>query len=271
MRILPINNFCNTKKQSADNPLKKTITQSFGHHKDFHRLMQDYEVTASSYFRRGSFYGSPCEKFTDIIDALKLFFKRKMSVKNPPKTMLIGGIGQSQEPFSLLAVIKNLIGKKKLEKILDLNIVDLQSKPAEKELFYQSFYDSYGKPRYVSDSFIIEDNPEHGCGRLNKYRVCDEIYNYLSSVYSNETKSQWETRLQDAVKTLPDESIDIVSINNTIGYVNNYEEGMDIVKNIYRALKTGGIFITDPEYRQFRNVFSPEVSDEIYEGIYRKK
>jgi ubiquinone/menaquinone biosynthesis C-methylase UbiE len=46
---------------------------------------------------------------------------------------------------------------------------------------------------------------------------------------------------------------------------------MDVLKNIYRILKSGGIFITDPEYRKFLLVFTPQLADEIYPGIYQKK
>jgi hypothetical protein len=36
-------------------------------------------------------------------------------------------------------------------------------------------------------------------------------------------------------------------------------------------MKPGGVFITDPQNRYFCEVFSPDICDEIYPGIYRKK
>ena len=270
MQVSPItrSNFVNYNNSKAKNASGFNV--NFGHHPDFKKLMQDYEVTASSYFRRGSFYGSPCKEFADVISTLKQFFNEKMNLQNGKINMLIGGIGNSEEPFSMLAVIKNLIGENKIKDVLNLFTVDLQSRPEKKELKWQSFYSGL-KPDFVPDSFVKETSDEYGYKWVGKYRVCDEIFQYLSEAYDNHANSKWETRIQDAVKEYPDNSLDIVSINNTIGYIMDYEEGMSVLRNVLRSLKSGGVFITDPDYRKFRQIFSPEVSDEIYPGIYKKK
>lgn len=265
MKILPINNLQYVNNKNS----KTTYKPSFTHHPDFLKLQHEYEICASSYFRRGSFYGSPSDKFIDIVKALEKVFD-KDSLKGKKK-MLIGGIGESQEPFSLLAVIKSFINHKHLRQVVDTNIIDLQSRPGKTELIYQSYYDGYGRPNYVPESFVQQETTAHGLSRVMKYRVCDEILNYLSSVYNNPQKSKWESKIQDAVKEYPDNSFDIISVNNTIGYITDFSEGMDVLKNIYRILKSGGIFITDPEYRKFLLVFTPKLADEIYPGIYQKK
>ena len=270
MQILPINNYVNNKNASIKK--QKWTCVNFCHHPDFIELKRKYNtnIIASSYFRRGGFYGRPCKEFADVIDSLKLFFNEKMNPdKNNKVRMMIGGIAYSQEPFSILAVVKHIIGSNKLDEVLDLNIVDLQSKPSKQQLFLQSFYEYNQKPDFVPTSFVREDITEHGYKR-HRYRVKDDIVKYLLDVYNNPEKAKWETRIQDAINEYPDNSFDVVSVNNTLGYILDFQVVMFVVKNIYKMLKPNGIFITDPDYSSYKKVFSPEVSKEIYPGIYQK-
>ena len=92
--------------------------------------------------------------------------------------MLIAGIGNSQEPFSHLAVIKN-ITQKPLKDILDLHIIDLQNKPNSIKLYIQSFYDRKCAPVYAPDSFTETQKYRKYLGLNPKYRVNDEIFEYL--------------------------------------------------------------------------------------------
>ena len=241
------------------------------HHPDFYKLNQD-SVLASSYFRRGGWYGSPCDDFIYVIKALKIvfhsglfsFFKEYEKVK-----MLVGGIGESQEPFSLLATVKNLIGNEKISDLLDMHTVDLQGQPTESTLFKQSFYDSVGEPRFVKSSFVEDDAVQYDLPSYVSHRVSDEIFEYLSDVYNNHEKAKWQTRIQDALKEYPDRDFDVVSINNTLIYVKE-EERIDCVKNIFRVLRMGGIFISDNRPEGYKEVFTPENSVEIYPGIFQK-
>ncbi len=260
MQVLPINNFSNQNRISG--------SPCFKHHPDFLELQKKYEVTASNYFRRGGFYGSASEKFADVIDTLKLFFNDNMKTKI---SMLIGGIAESQEPYSILAVIKSLIGKKEIKNVVDLYTIDLQSKPEEKILKWQSFYDDRWAPRYVPESFVMEKTINYGYKYQNRYRVKPDIYKYLSSVYNNPDKAKWETRIQDEIKNFPDEKFNIISMNNTLGYLIDYKLIMDTVEEIQKKLKPGGVFITDPHITDYHEVFSPDICDEIYPGIYKKK
>lgn len=263
MQILPINTYNQNiyyKKQKGQN-----IT--FCDHPDFTALQRKYDITASIFFRRGGYYGGPNKAFADVIDTLKLFFNRQ--TKNQV-SMLIGGIAESQEPYSMLAVIKNLIGKKKFKKVLDLHTIDLQSKPSEDALFLQSFYDCPWKPEYATESFEREETIDYGHEHMGSYRVKPDIYKYLSSVYNNPEKAKWETRIQDSIKEYPDETFDIISVNNTLIYIFDYALRIKTVKDIFDKLKPNGVFITDPHMTEYQEVFSPDVCDEIYPGIYRK-
>ena len=72
-------------------------------HSDFYKISNhNLWLSASSYFRRGVVLGSN-EGFNDVIKIFSLLFNEKNDDK---KSMLIVGIGHSQEPFSYLAVIK---------------------------------------------------------------------------------------------------------------------------------------------------------------------
>ena len=108
-----------------------------------------------------------------------------------PQKMLIAGIGNSQEPFSYLAVIKDLFQNKKLTEVLDLHTIDLQSKPKDEKLKLDSFLDfgNCSGPEYAKSSFLEDDALKYGGFYFQKYRVIDEIFNYLKSVYENKNKA----------------------------------------------------------------------------------
>ena len=257
----------NTDRKNAYSQKQNRENVNFCHHPDFIALEKKYEIIASNYFRRGGYYGSACEQFSDVINTLKLFFDKNMKNK---VTMLIGGIAKSQEPYSMLAVIKSLIGGKRINNVLDLYTIDLQSKPDEKTILLQSFYDTPWEPDFVPGSFVQEKTVKYGYKRLHRYKVKHDIYKYLSSVYNNPNKALWETRIQEGIKDYSDEKFDIISVNNTLGYICDYETRMQTVRNIFDKLKPNGIFITDPHITQYQEVFSPDVCDEIYPGIYKK-
>ena len=254
--------------------IKPQQNMCFKAHPEFYRLAQNFNVTASSYFRRGTLYGAPSAKFADIVDVLKLFFKRgifKKKIKEPIK-MLIVGVASSQEPFSNLAVIKSFIGKKQLSDVLDLHIIDLQSKPSNKKLFNNSYYDGLNDIDYAESSFIEDPKvfTSFGFPLQRKYRVNDEIYNYLKSVYANRDKSMWDTRVQDGIKDIDDGSFDIISINNTLGYIQDTDERVDVLKDVFRSLKKGGVFITDLHYKA-SEIGGENNYNQIKEGIFRKR
>ena len=258
MKIQSINSCYNyIRKPSVD-----SNRPGFTAHPDFNILSKNYAITASSYFRRGAFYGSPCDEFKDVISALIKVFNT-----DGKKRMLISGIGHSQEPFSMLAVVKNILCDRPIKKNLDLHIVDLQSKPDDKALFEHSFFDGY-EPKFVPSSFVRENATNYGINKCLRWRVTDDIFKYLKSVYNNPQKSKWDTPIQEAIKTYPDETFDVISINNTLGYIKNTDTIEETLKEIVRVMKPGGIFITDT-YKYYRGVLIGKTK-EIYPGIYQK-
>ena len=238
---------------------------TFKAHPEFKELAKKYNVKASSYFRRGQFYGSPSDEFVDVIYCLRdIFYKKNQFIRN----MLIAGIGESQEPFSLLVVIKAMLEKKSIKENLDLKIVDMQSKPTEKKLFSQSYFNCGYEPRYMLSSFIKDSGDKYGLDYYKEYRVNDEIFEFLNDTYKNRKNSYWNSRIQDVIKDIPSETMDIVSINNTLGYIKDENVIKETINHIFRVLKKGGIFITDP-YSNFKDVCIDK-SKEIYQGIFKK-
>lgn len=277
----PIISQQSVNKDSLNKP-QNTKCISFRHHPDFEILSSVHQYPLSSlYFRRGNFIDGveATKDFPNVINALTSYFKQLLSsnhnfADNKVK-MFIGGVARSQEPFSLLAVIKSLIGMKKLDDILDLHTVDLLSQPCPDQLLYDSYCDTW-VPRYAKTSFIEDNGENHGIGSWMRYRVNDEIFDYVSKIYNNKNNAKWEQRIQDVVKEYSSGSFDIISVNNTLLYIKRYNNELDtVIENIYRILKPGGIFITDNDrtldcYKNLCKIFNPENSVEIYPGIYKK-
>lgn len=238
---------------------------TFKAHPEFEILSNGYNVTASSFFRHSQYYGSPDIEFNDIKNVLSKAFQHK---SKKPKKILIAGIGNSQEPFSFLAVIHNILGKTPLKKGVDMYFVDLQSQPSKENLFRHSFYDSPGTPAFAPESFVKDSNNNIITNFI--YRVKDEIYKYLWKVYSNSNKSLWETRIQDAIKHFPEEQFDIISMNNIIGYIEKAQERNEVFKHAFRCLKKDGILITDP-YKNYLGTYPGLTGmQECAEGIFKK-
>ena len=267
MRISAVNTYYPgllANKINVQNP-------SFTHHKDYDDMCWkhgvnpegEYVANASSYFRRGHYYGSPIDSYQDVIDTFRQVFKDRKY----PKSMLVVGIADSQEPYSYLASIKEVVGWRPLNKTLDLHIVDLKSKPNDYEVYRSSFFDNDCVPRFARSSFVKDKN-------IESYKVNSEIYKYLTDTYDNEQKSKWETRIQDASSQYPPESFDIISIHNVLPYIKDRsgQEGIDsTLENLYISLKPGGILIADPYHKEYSvssEIFN--IMEEIYDGIYRK-
>ena len=261
--ISPIysSNICSTYS-----PKLRKQSPSFTSHPDLEKLSQDYNVTASSYFRRGEMYGCPSNKFSDVVNVLDKVFDDTTQKKN----MLIIGVADSQEPFSYLAVINEKVNGKALEDCLDLNTIDLQSKPLRSDLLKDSFYDTPFFPDYAKRSFQ-NDMIGQGIYTHCHYRVKDNIFNFLNNTYNDPQKSKWDTRVQEAIKEYPDNKFDVVSANNILPYITPEQDIVDTIKEIKRTLKPNGYFITDPTKFSYMN--EPGVMDnlkEVSQGIYQK-
>lgn len=247
-------------------PLKPQSTPvSFQAHPDFDILEKKYDVTASSFFRRGPIYGGANEQFIDVLNIFKELFSEK---NDKPKKMLLAGIGNSQEPFSYLAVIKSLTKGQNLSDVLDLNIVDLQSQPEKEQLFRNSYYDAGYQPKFAFSSFVY-DHSENDIS-FSRYRIKDDIFEYLNSTYKDKNKSKFDSRIQEAILECKNEEYDVISINNTLPYIKDENERIKTTQNVHRILKQGGIYITDPLLNFLEEANISDKFQKIGWGIYKK-
>ncbi len=260
MKILPI---VSNNIYSKNNKYNKNTCSSpaFSHHPDFDRLIKEYPLCASGYFRRHYVSLEPSKYFTDILNV----FKKVFNSGNIKKLLLIG-IGNSQEPFSYLSTIKQLKKDKPIDSFLDLHILDLQSKPDKKKLFQDSYTVDECFPDYAKDSFVYD--PEHSEWSFNRYRVTDDLFKFLYYTYNNPLKSKWETRVQEGITTYPKEDFDIISVNNVLFYL-DLKEIYPTIENIYKALKIGGYIITeDDKFFCESNIYNK--LERVAEGIFKK-
>ena len=215
-------------------------------HPTFYELIKRCgTLTHSCFFRRGLCCAGANEAFQQVIN---LFFKMFNNNDNTLKNMLIAGVGQSQEPFSYLAVIKEIIGEKRLEDVLELNTIDLQAKPPKDILFEHAFLLENEEPAFAKSSFIQDKFVKGLWTIIRGYRLNNNIFNYLSHTYNNKQKALWGTRLQDEIVSYPTEIFDVVSVNNVVGYINDDEEYYKTLKNLHRIIKPNGYIITDFEF-----------------------
>lgn len=185
--------------------------------------------------------------------------------------MLIVGIGRSQEPFSYLASIKELIKDKKLKDVLNLQTVDLQAKPTKNILLSCTHYGGFwGKEPIFAKSSFIKYAQMYGDTVLQTgFRVNDEIFDYLYKTYNN--KSKWATRIQDDIKNYPDNSFDVLSMNNVLGYIEDDDEYYSTIKNMPRIVKPNGFIITDTICENlFQKVGVDKMLTKISAGIFKK-
>lgn len=239
-------------------------------HPDFYEISQyNFSLRASSFFRRGVVLGET-SYFKDVIDVFSTLFNKNT---NDKKSILIVGIGRSQEPFSYLASIKELIKDKKLKDVLNLQTVDLQAKPTKNILLSCTHYGGFwGKePMFAKSSFIKYAQMYGDTVLQTGFRVNDEIFDYLYKTYNNKSKSKWATRIQDDIKNYPDNSFDVLSMNNVLGYIEDDDEYYSTIKNMPRIVKPNGFIITDTICENlFQKVGVDKMLTKISDGIFKK-
>lgn len=239
-------------------------------HPDFYEISQyNLSLRALSFFRRGVVLGET-SYFKDVIDVFSTLFNKNT---NDKKSILIVGIGRSQEPFSYLASIKELIKDKKLKDVLNLQTVDLQAKPTKNILLSCTHYGGFwGKePMFAKSSFIKYAQMYGDTVLQTGFRVNDEIFDYLYKTYNNKSKSKWATRIQDDIKNYPDNSFDVLSMNNVLGYIEDDDEYYSTIKNMPRIVKPNGFIITDTICENlFQKVGVDKMLTKISAGIFKK-
>ena len=239
-------------------------------HPDFYEISQyNLSFRASSFFRRGVVLGET-SYFKDVIDVFSTLFNKNT---NDKKSILIVVIWRSQEPFSYLASIKELIKDKKLKDVLNLQTVDLQAKPTKNILLSCTHYGGFwGKePMFAKSSFIKYAQMYGDTVLQTGFRVNDEIFDYLYKTYNNKSKSKWATRIQDDIKNYPDNSFDVLSMNNVLGYIEDDDEYYSTIKNMPRIVKPNGFIITDTICENlFQKVGVDKMLTKISAGIFKK-
>lgn len=239
-------------------------------HPDFYEISQyNLSLRASSFFRRGVVLGET-SYFKDVIDVFSTLFNKNT---NDKKSILIVGIGRSQEPFSYLASIKELIKDKKLKDVLNLQTVDLQAKPTKNILLSCTHYGGFwGKePMFAKSSFVKYAQMYGDTVLQTGFRVNDEIFDYLYKTYNNKAKSKWATRIQDDIKNYPDNSFDVLSMNNVLGYIEDDDEYYSTIKNMPKIVKPNGFIITDTICENlFQEVGVDKMLTKISDGIFKK-
>lgn len=249
MRILPIN---------ASNQRNRT---TFTHHPDFDRLIKTEPLTASSYFRRGFASHEVSDAFIDIVNTFKKVFSGNITV---PKRVLIVGIADSQEPFSYLTSIRQIVDRP-IEEVLDLHTVDLQSAPSHKKLHEDSYTWCHMIPNYAKSGFVRSSDPKK---MFYNYRVRDDLFKFLEHTYKNPEKSKWESRIQEVINDYPDNYFDIISMNNVVYYLPEADK-FPTLNGIYRAMKKDGYYITEGNYYVEHADFAPNMQEE-HLGIFKK-
>ena len=255
--------FNRNKSCSAQN-LCKNITFAARPEYDILDKNEDLDVRASHYFRRGKLLGSQKEEFKDVIDAIKLVF----SDNQKPKILIVG-IGKAQEPFSILATIKNLVKNKPLNSVVDLNCVDLQPKISDVDLQKYAQLKFNSKPLFAKNSFDRVKDPKYQ--GYYYYKVKSGIFNYLKKVFDNPTKTKWDTKIEEFSASCPPKTYDMISINNTLGYLKDLETKKTTMNNLSKLLKINGVLITDVDDSFYRQIYTC-LSDfkNLNPGIWQK-
>ncbi len=271
------------------NPQNRKIQKAnFTAHPDFYK----FNSTQSCFFRRGVVSLVNERGYAKLEN---LFFQIFSKPDDTPKEMLIVGLAHSQEPFSYLASIKGILGNHSLNKNVDLYTVELDSAPELSALKYDSFCDlrDYEHfPKYAGKSFV-KDTYSNRLGQKScpeildlisayiykqtyqppkpRYRVNDEIFNFLWNTYTNPQKSKWETPVQEAILEYPDNKFKIISANNVLQYIMDDKLYERTLVNMKRILKTDGYIITDP----YDFLFNPypdfmKNMEKVSAGVFRK-
>jgi len=220
---------------------------SFCARPEYQYLDEHHGVRTSCYFRRGANFGEQMSSFSDVVDAFKLVFS---CVKKPK--ILIAGIGKGQELFSDLAVIKEL-KRKSLRSVIDLNCVDLQPKLAKDEFESATYLDDIVEPKFAKECFEYVQKPTYSDSY--HYKVKRDIVRYLKKVFNNKSKTKWDTKIEEFSATCPEKTYNMISVNNTLMYIEDVNEKKSTMENLAKMLKTGGILVTD-------------VCDDIYKEMF---
>lgn len=245
-------------------PSQKSKGGSFCARPEYERLMRSTwgQVLVSNFFRRGFVYNRQDSRFIDVINALKILFQ-----KNDKPKILVAGLGKAQEPFSILAVIKDLVKDKPLQDALDLHCVDLQPKMPDEALDRYTYLND-AQPLFAQGSFDFDPCVHDPAKR---YKIKPEIVEYLRAVFNNPQKTKWDTSIEEFATSSTSNAYDMVSVNNVFGYFKEKKLIGRTLNDICRSLKAGGILITDVSDDYYKTLF-PNLAKfkNLAPGIWQK-
>ena len=170
---------------------------------------------------------------------------------------------------------KNSFVKDNIDRWLEIEHEKRFSNPTEE---YMQYYLRYRKKwaeleqKGYDLENIIKIFKDEEREKSKRWRVNNEVFDFVEKTYNNPQKSKWDSRLQDVVSEYSDNYFDVISANNILPYIADIEIPQT-VKNILRVLKPNGYFITDPYEKllHVKEIDSSGSMNKINSGIYQKK
>lgn len=202
------------------------------------------------------------EKFKQTIKAIESVFKAKAKPR-----ILLAGVANLEEPFSYLTVIKDILRgdsarkNKYLDEVVDLCCIDAQAPISQDRIEKLSYLRGYDSPPYAKSSFVKEGS---------RYRVSQEILEFLSEVLGDPSSTHWNTFLenfsQDCARSkAPKDRFDLISCKNVLCYMNDRMKRCT-AEHLCDMLNPGGIIITD----EHQSHLIPAGFKRLGAGIFQK-
>lgn len=226
-------------RQNKVNNSPKKQNVSFCARPEFDMFVRQFSnLNLSRYFRRDQ----PIGVYSDVVQSIKLVYS---NVKKPK--ILVVGVADAQEPFSILTVIKTLNKDKPLKSVVDLNCVDFKPKIAAKDLEKYSYLDSSAPPQFAKEGFELDAD--------KRCKVKPEVFKYLNSVFGDSDKAKFDTKIEEFSAQCPEKTYDMIFVNNVLGYIQDENAREATMINLSKMLKPNGVLNTD-------------VYDDIYRDFY---
>lgn len=223
---------------------------NFKNHPDFDRLEnKGLPIMMSTYYRYDF------QKITNI-------FRGLCMNRNTPIKLLIAGVADNQEPFSYLTMFRTINRDKPIDEVVDLHIIDLQSKPTSEKLFGDSLI-SRKPPVYIEYGYWYNQH-------YKRCRVDDDLFEYLLATYNNPEKSKWETRLQEQIKDYPENYFDVISANSVLHYIDWNERKPTYDNMCKKTAKDGYIFTCEDDTYAHNSTYNNMLQRQRCIGIYKK-
>lgn len=225
-------------------PKKQTQNLNFGISPEYVNLNRKFPLLRYSFPFRTN-----CD-LKDIVNTVKLAYQKEKQ----PRFIIIG-LGKGQELLSLISCIKSVFPSNKLEKIVDIDCVDLQPRLSEQE-FQKStkiLRDIAFLPESIKKTiYRCEDESD----KYVRHTFSQDVIDIASNILYKGDKTMWDTHAEDFTALCEPEKYDLLLINNVLMYINdNNPKKAKLIPNCGRILKTGGFLNTESEsdYTNIKN------------------